>query len=277
MSDNEHMIPAPTMTQDEEEDIIEEKDLALRDEVDAEIAQEIAAELPPPPQPLVHVMTDLETWGNGNKALPVSLGAVAFNETEILREFHVGIDPVSGQLFKLEIDADTIMWWFDPERDEARREWLKLEKVDLASALVGFSAWLAGGPPVAAIWGNGSTFDNVILRSAYEATGLEYPVRFWQDQCYRSIKNRTPDIKIERTGTHHNALDDARSQARHLQAILKQLNAPLSHLEKMQNAAAAYLETPPGDDAAKDEFIAKMIELLDGPEQREATASRIAL
>lgn len=32
-----------------------------------------------------------------------------------------------------------------------------------------------------------------------------------------------PDIKLQRIGTHHNAADDAESQARHLVAVLQAL------------------------------------------------------
>ena len=171
------------------------------------------------------VMLDLETWGTGNDAPIVSIGAVKFTADEITDRFHVGIDPGSSKPFGRDIDPDTIIWWLDPERDEARRNWLALEKVDLATALYGFGTWV--GEPVP-IWGNGSTFDNVILRSSYAAAGLNYPTKFWLDRCYRSVKALAPSIKLERIGTHHNALDDAESQARHLQAIVKHLGVELS-------------------------------------------------
>lgn len=174
-------------------------------------------DLPEKPAPSSHIMLDLETWGTGNKAVPVSIGAVRFGADEILDRFHVAIDPASCQAHGLEIDADTILWWFDPERDEARRNWLAMERVDIGSALNGFALWVQSSPTLA-VWGNGATFDNVILRSAYEVTGLDYPVRFWQDYCYRTMKSQSP-VAMVRHGTHHDALDDAISQARHLQAI----------------------------------------------------------
>lgn len=191
-------------------------------EIDVTAREEVVVERAPP-RPPVHVMLDLETWGTGNNALPISIGACKFDENDIIDRFHVAIDPVSAQRYGLEIDAGTILWWFDPERDEARRNWLSHERVELASALLGFEMWCANGSPVAAIWGNGSTFDNVILRSAYAATNQEYPVRFWQDMCYRTMKNQSPDCPIVREGTHHNALDDAVTQAKHLQAIWRKL------------------------------------------------------
>jgi inhibitor of KinA sporulation pathway (predicted exonuclease) len=37
------------------------------------------------------------------------------------------------------------------------------------------------------------------------------------------MKNMYPAIKLARTGTHHNAVDDAASQAYHLMNILEKL------------------------------------------------------
>lgn len=190
---------------------------------DTVVAVEVTEQIAFEPEPPCHVMLDLETWGTGNKAVVASIGACKFDGDNIIDAFHVGVDPVSCQAFGLDINAETILWWMDPERRDALDEWLKLERIDLASALLGFDLWCKNPPEVVAIWGNGSTFDNVIMRSAYEATGQEYPVRFWQDRCYRTMKNLT-STKMVRQGTHHNALDDAVSQAKHLQAIWRELD-----------------------------------------------------
>jgi hypothetical protein len=166
------------------------------------------------------VMVDLETFGTGNDAVIVSIGAVKFSETEILDKFHVGVDPQSATAFGLKMDAATIM-----QRSAARAALLSLERVDLPSALLGFALWL--GADSLPLWGNGATFDNIILRSAYAHCGLDYPVKFYHDRCYRTIKNLAPDIALERVGTLHDALDDAESQARHLMAIAKYLGVVL--------------------------------------------------
>jgi hypothetical protein len=197
-----------------------------------------------PPAPPCNVMLDLETWGTGNNALVVSIGACKFDGDTILDRFYVAIDPVSAQAFGLEIDASTILWWLDPAQDEARRNWLGQEKIDLASAITGFDMWCKESPGVMAIWGNGATFDNVILRSAFKAVGQEYPVRFWGDQCYRTVKNAHPSTSIQREGVHHNALDDAISQAKHLQAIWRsqQQDDLRAMLERAQQQFTFYAE-----------------------------------
>lgn len=171
-----------------------------------------------------HVMLDLETLGDCNEAAIISIGAVKFNETEILDEFHVGVDPRSCEQLGLKITASTVLWWLDHDRQPAREALFNLERVDLASALVGFSDWFGEKK---CIWGNGATFDNIILRSAYRACGMPYPTPFWLDRCYRTVKNLAPGIELVREGTHHDACDDARCQAKHLQAIVAHLGGGL--------------------------------------------------
>lgn len=172
-----------------------------------------------------HIMLDLETFGNGNEAAIVSIGAVKFNETDIFDQFHVGVDLGSAMAVGMKVDSSTVDWWMHPDQREALDTLRGLDKVDIASALIGFKDW--AGDNIAAIWGNGATFDNIILRSAYRLCGLEYPVRFWQDQCYRTMKYRAPEITLVREGVHHDACDDARCQAKHLQAIVAHLGVCL--------------------------------------------------
>lgn len=88
-------------------------------------------------------------------------------------------------------------------------------------SLQAFKDWL---PPKSdpLIWGNGASFDNVILANAYRAASIQQPWAYWNDRCYRTLKKRYLDIALRRQGTHHNALDDAISQAEHLITIWKE-------------------------------------------------------
>ena len=76
------------------------------------------------------------------------------------------------------------------------------------------------------LWGNGASFDNAILSTAYELCELEtvQPWRFYNDRCYRTVKSLYPEVAMVRTGTYHNALDDAESQALHLLAMKVELS-----------------------------------------------------
>ena len=70
------------------------------------------------------------------------------------------------------------------------------------------------------VWSNGAGFDNVVLSSAFRRIGMEQPWPFRNDRCYRTMKAQHPEVKMQRVGTHHNAVDDAESQARHLMAMM---------------------------------------------------------
>jgi len=169
-----------------------------------------------------HVMVDIETLGKGNNAAILSIGAVKFNPFtyDIYDSFYVPVDPESCQALGLKIDASTVMWWMHADRDDAREAMMIETRVDLPSAMYGFVDWFGGDKPV---WGNGSTFDNVILSNAFKACNIDQPWMFWNDKCYRTLKGQAKHIKLKRKGTHHNALDDAISQAEHMQAIVEYL------------------------------------------------------
>lgn len=173
----------------------------------------------------LNIMTDLETLGTGNDALILSIGAVKFDSRGVQDRFHAAICPKDAARYGLKMDPSTIMWWLDDDRQKAREALLSHERVDLATALEGFRMWY--GDQSLPTWGNGATFDNVILRNAFEAVGMETPWKFWDDRCYRTVKNMVTAVKMERTGTHHDALADAESQANHLIACLRRLRVSL--------------------------------------------------
>lgn len=169
----------------------------------------------------MNVMVDLETLGNGSSAVIVSIGACKFDVlTGIADEtFYAVVDPETCVAAGMQMDTSTVVWWMS-QREEARKVFSDPAAVPIEDALHSFSAWYPEG---AALWGNGASFDNTILASAYRLTGLQAPWKFWDDRCYRTLKNLSPAIHYERVGTHHNALDDALSQAGHAIKILKAL------------------------------------------------------
>lgn len=159
---------------------------------------------------MIEIMVDLETMSTKSNAAIISIGAVKF-DTRIKSEFYEVVALQSSINVGLSVEARTILWWMEQD-DESRNEFHK--GVHLSHALYKFSAWVGNGDKN--IWGNGASFDNVILRNAYDACGLTTPWKFYEDRCYRTIKNLFPEITCDRIGTHHNALDDARTQALHL-------------------------------------------------------------
>jgi exodeoxyribonuclease VIII len=166
-------------------------------------------------------MVDLETMGKGSTAAIIAIGAVKFNGKGLGEEFYAIVDLESSVKNGMVIEPDTVMWWMK-QSDAARGEFAKGTE-SLFTALQGFSKFV-GDHKTAKVWGNGASFDNVILDNAYQLNNLDTPWRFYNNMCYRTIKNLLgQSIEIERTGEHHNALDDAKSQAEHLVRMLAAL------------------------------------------------------
>lgn len=169
------------------------------------------------------VMIDLETMGNGPSAAIIAIGAVSFDikEQKLGAEFYCKISLESSVKAGGVMDASTVLWWLQ-QSEEARAEF-KEKGAQIHDALHDFQLWMDSlhiDIKERKVWGNGATFDNVILRSAYNNCSMKTPWEYFGDRCYRTVKNMYPHIKMERTGTHHNALDDAKSQAVHLMAML---------------------------------------------------------
>lgn len=166
------------------------------------------------------IMLDLETLGQRPGCIILSIGAVAFDTTGIADTFYRKISAQSCESHGLHADASTILWWFK-QSAEARHEHTSENRIDLPTALDDFSRW--AGTNIAEVWGNGSDFDNAILSAAYHATAQPSPWPFFANRCYRTLKNLFPEVTLDRQGTHHNALDDASTQAEHLIRILAKL------------------------------------------------------
>jgi exodeoxyribonuclease VIII len=174
-----------------------------------------------------HVMLDLETLATSVDAVVVSVGAVVFDPNT---------RSAPGQVFYRVLDMDeqvqhgrkispkTAIWWMD-QSPEARLVFKEKETADAIYALCGFNEFLRRNE-VEAVWGNGSDFDNIIWGSLYDTFHVERAWSYSQNRCFRTMKNLALPkefIKPTRSGTLHNALDDAVYQALYLQEIVQAL------------------------------------------------------
>lgn len=170
-----------------------------------------------------HVMVDLETLGKGPDAAVFAIGAVRFDETGTGSTFYRTIDLQSAVDHGGVIEPDTVIWWM--EQHDAARQALIDATGDMSDVLADFTQFL-NAAALDGLWGNGAAFDNAILAQAYRRQGDNPPWQFYKDRCYRTEKAQSP-VKIrKRTGTHHNALDDAITQAEHLINIWKHKAPP---------------------------------------------------
>lgn len=167
-------------------------------------------------------MLDIETLGTKPGSIIVSIGAVRFTENEITDKFYGRIDPKSSEEYGFTMDVSTVLWWLN--QSDASRAELYAPGRDLTEVLGNFTVWALRGGMVTEMWGCGADFDNAHLAYAYQKLRENAPWSFWTNRCYRTMKALFPQAKVERIGTHHNALDDAATQAQHLIEIQKMLS-----------------------------------------------------
>lgn len=183
-----------------------------------------------------HLMIDMETMGNSPDAPIVSIGAVFFDPStgNTGAEFYRVVNLESSMSFGMKPDASTIQWWLK-QSSEARSAILVDEAMGLRESLELLADFIAenaaNGSHTVQLWGNGCSFDNVILRRAYALTETPFAVPFRNDRDVRTMVelgksvgiNPRYDIPFE--GDMHNALSDARHQVKYVSAIWQRLTA----------------------------------------------------
>lgn len=168
-----------------------------------------------------HCMLDLETLDTRSTGAILSIGAVMFDKAGVGAEFYRTIDAQSCFDAGLTVSGSTFKWWM-AQKAEARKALFE-DNVPLQVALHQFTCWLAEnshGRNTAKVWGNGSDFDNAMLAHTYNKLGLEIPWQFWNNRCYRTTCDLLNAKQRKQEGVYHNALDDARSQAKHLRETM---------------------------------------------------------
>ncbi|HFV4976765.1 TPA: 3'-5' exoribonuclease, partial [Escherichia coli] len=175
-----------------------------------------------------HLSVDLETMGTNPDAPINSIGCKFFDPAtgEMGPEFSKAIDlETSGGI----IDRKTIKWW--AKRSREAQSAIFTDEIPLDDALLQLREFINenSGESFVQIWGNGTNFDNVILRRSYERQGIPCPWRYYNDRDVRTIVELGNSIgfdvrmAIPFEGVPHNALDDARHQAKQVSAIWQKL------------------------------------------------------
>ncbi|EMW1808817.1 3'-5' exoribonuclease [Escherichia coli] len=178
-----------------------------------------------------HLMIDLETMGTNTNAPIVVIGAVFFDPQtgEIGPVFYIAISLTDAMNTGAVPNGGTIEWWLK-QSSEARAAILT-DQVKLKDALSRFREFINeySDEKFVQVWGNGATFDNAILRTSYERLDIPCPWRYYNDRDVRTIVELGKTIDFDaRTvipfeGVRHNALDDARHQAKYVTATIQKL------------------------------------------------------
>lgn len=179
-----------------------------------------------------NIMVDLECLDSKTTATIISIGMVYFD----LGKMQLGPElylELSQKAIQEQLDLgrtwslSTNIWWMQ-QSDAAREVWApkegKVENKDAIQEMKQYFELFPENGRNIRVWGNGSTYDNVCLQSYLRTFKARIPWNYKGDLCYRTIKilfgNRAV---VERVGTHHNGLDDAKTQATHLMAMLKKI------------------------------------------------------
>ncbi|EML8579816.1 3'-5' exoribonuclease, partial [Escherichia coli] len=176
----------------------------------------------------IHLMIDLETMGKNPDAPIISIGAIFFDPQtgDMGPEFSKTIDlDTAGGV----IDRDTMKWWLKQSREAQSA--IMTDEIPLDDALLQLREFIDenSGEFFVQVWGNGANFDNTILRRSYERQGIPCPWRYYNDRDVRTIVELGKAIDFDaRTaipfeGERHNALDDARYQAKYVSVIWQKL------------------------------------------------------
>jgi len=190
-----------------------------------------------------NIMLDLETMGNGHRAAIASIGAVAFEPRtgELGAEYYVVCDLTDAEKLGFTFTGSTISWWL--QQPAAAREALISDlmnpPVPITYVLARFAEWIQKQSKEPLIWGNGVLFDNRIIRDAFELVGLKVPWSHRGDRDVRTLVQLARESGFEKrqfeatsdlvadggTEVLHNALHDARRQARYCSKIYQALMA----------------------------------------------------
>lgn len=175
-------------------------------------------------QQAAHIVLDLETLSTQPNALVLSIGAIALNKHgQVLpsSEFHLALNQ-QEQHKRRHTDPDTVKWWNERTCDAAKAASFSAtttQQAFVANALDAFSNYVDqwASRNSVCIWGNGCSFDNVILASLYQDWHKTAPWKFWNDRDMRTVTAIFPALKLMAfEGIKHHALDDAHHEAKQL-------------------------------------------------------------
>lgn len=195
-------------------------------------------------QPKCHVSIDLETLSTSPAAVILAIGAVAVCEETGNTVSFYRICSTASQPDR-QIDASTLQWW-EGQSEEARKVLTEAESVDatpLNDVLDELTDWvgLLGRTHLVHPWGNGSSFDVAILEHAYKSRSPFIPWDFRKVRDMRTLWDLCLRLginpEVDRSGTHHHALDDAQFQANIIIASLKAIRKASAQMHALTPGA----------------------------------------
>ena len=183
-----------------------------------------------------HLMVDVEAFGKKPGAPLVSIGAVFFDPAtgNTGPEFYEVISLESSMACGGVPDASTIIFWLKAS-SEARAEIVMDDAITMSDALQQLDDFItknaSNGKDSVQVWGNGATYDNVLLAESFDRAGIPCPWKYWNNRDVRTIVELgkavgyTPRYEIPFVGEPHKAISDAHHQVKYVSAIWQRLTS----------------------------------------------------
>lgn len=170
------------------------------------------------------VMVDLETLGKAPGCAILSVGAVGFDPFNPDRQgpaFYMNIELTSCLLQGLEFDQSTLEWWQQQSSDAIQQMGADAFKIE--DVCFDFVDWFNQNK-FKNFWCQGATFDAPILEFILRKLDIQVPWKFHAVRDTRTVYDICGynPYTAKRSGTYHNALDDAHHQVMCVQNALRQ-------------------------------------------------------
>ena len=189
-----------------------------------------------------HMVLDIETLALSPNAVVASFAVVAFDIKEIEDPLLIPENRVYTKTLTLQdqfdlgriADESTLCWWMQQSAPARCNAFNPLfARMSAHDAICGLSAFVQQWN-IIHCWGNGSGFDNVIMRSLCNDLGLVFPIHYSKDKDLRTLKFIADSPTIDNLGTllnrqqeltMHVALDDALAEMSLVQRYYRKIFA----------------------------------------------------
>ncbi|QDJ91850.1 3'-5' exonuclease [Acinetobacter haemolyticus] len=158
------------------------------------------------------LMLDFETLDVAECPVILSMGAVVFNENGIVDCISEKIDQRSCLDLGCTVSVDTLLWW-EKQSDKAKKA--AFGGTTNVGYAMGMLVDFYKKHECAEIWSAGALADIRWTNNILVKLDMEKPWKFWEEMCFRTFRKYTPQFDFEKSGTAHNALDDAINQAKY--------------------------------------------------------------
>jgi hypothetical protein len=181
---------------------------------------------------MLDVMVDIETLGNGPRSMIVSIAAVKFNEDGPSPDkddwFYERVERCDAAKYG-EMTPATVKWWM--QQSQAARESISGGTKPLRKVLREFQQWF---PKDGLVWGNGPVFDVTIMEHAFKQADVKIPWHYRNVRDVRTIVDLTKEFMSTRDFEEdddvlHDALSDAKYQARYVGAMMRRIRLALEN------------------------------------------------